>query len=184
MHLKWQRCGERSTFQAAQGHQTSTVQSIFTHCVHSLTVPRKTHGRCWVFLSSSPWELAGDAGRAHRPLCHSEGSSGASLPGPRPQQTGSHPPLLSKKCSFPHKTPFSPICLSRDRCNAPERWMNFCGRHQTLPLQPTVSMKGTRLLPPWAGRGDRAEGTRPSLPHRPTDPPQGSLGRPAPLPKG
>lgn len=107
--------------------------------------------------------------------CHSEGSSGASLPavplpGPRPQQTGSHPPLLSKTCSFPQKTPFSPICLSRDRCNAPERWMNFCGWHETLPLQPTVSMKGMRLLPPWAGRGDRAEGTRPSLPPWPKPP--------------
>lgn len=107
--------------------------------------------------------------------CHSEGRSGASLPavplpGPRPQQTGSHPPLLSKTCSFPQKTPFSPICLSRDRCNAPERWMNFCGWHETLPLQPTVSMKGMRLLPPWAGRGDRAEGTRPSLPPWPKPP--------------
>lgn len=61
-------------------------------------VPRKTHGRCWISLSS-PWELAGDVARAH----HFQ----ASLPGLRPQQTGSHPLLLSKKrfspkkCSFP-----------------------------------------------------------------------------------
>lgn len=68
-------------------------------------VPRKTHGRCWISLSS-PWELAGDVARAH----HLQ----ASLPGLRPQQTGSHPLLLSKKRFSPKKMLFPLICLSEE----------------------------------------------------------------------